>query len=305
MSGTVRCCAMLVTVVVVATNVGFCRAGGEDLLPKSDYCGLRSHKSYRVYFGEDAPLSYYPWLAILGYRDPSKPTWMCGGSLITEQYVLSAGHCVHPSYTDRPGVGPVVMVRLGEHNLQTNPDCPESSIEGVECAPPHQDIPPEEIITHEGFNKRIQNDISLIRLKRPAKFGDSVRPVCLPPADLDVEKFLGQREAVVAGWGTTEKISQSQILQRAPLPYADKKTCEKLYSMPLLDSQICFGGHGKVDSCTGDSGGPLMQAKLNTRHVTLLGIVSFGKRVCGIPGTPAVYTNVASFRDWIVERLKP
>ncbi|XP_063841840.1 phenoloxidase-activating factor 1-like isoform X2 [Scylla paramamosain] len=278
----------------------------EDLLPDTHECGKRSRKSYRVMFGEDAPLNAYPWIALLGYKDPAQPDWLCGGTLINDRYVLSAGHCVHPVSTQRSNAGQLVKIRLGEHNLATDPDCPTDFIDAKECAASPEDYNPEDVIVHEGYNlTNMRNDISLIRLDRAVTVSHSIRPVCLPQTGLDVGKFLGSRDAVVAGWGATENVTQSKILQRAPIPYNSNKKCEKVYFMSLAESQLCFGGRGKQDSCYGDSGGPIMQAKAGTGQYTLLGVVSFGKQICGIPGTPAVYTNVAFYREWIVGHLKP
>lgn len=70
--------------------------------------------------------------------------------------------------------------------------------------------------------------------------------------------------------------------------------------------QVCAGGVSGVDSCSGDSGGPL---KLpgpvgNSFSYVQHGIVSYGPKNCGTPGTPAVYTRVAYYMDWILNQLK-
>jgi len=35
----------------------------------------------------------------------------------------------------------------------------------------------------------------------------------------------------------------------------------------------------------------------------LMGIVSYGLTICGLPGFPGVYTRVSSYTDWIVEKI--
>ena len=69
-----------------------------------------------------------------------------------------------------------------------------------------------------------------------------------------------------------------------------------------LETQICAGDPGK-DSCSGDSGGPLL-AKTASDEVVQVGIVSFGSVRCG-DGSPGIYTNIVAFRSWIEANLKP
>ena len=66
---------------------------------------------------------------------------------------------------------------------------------------------------------------------------------------------------------------------------------------------MCAGyDNGKVDTCTGDSGGPLIcRTNLNDPYsFTLTGVVSWGFE-CAQVGTPGVYTRVSSYLDWIKE----
>lgn len=48
----------------------------------------------RVANGEDANLMEFPWMALLVYTDGFEKSLSCGGSLITDQYVLTAAHCI-------------------------------------------------------------------------------------------------------------------------------------------------------------------------------------------------------------------
>ncbi|KAK8386058.1 hypothetical protein O3P69_010645 [Scylla paramamosain] len=250
---------------------------GEDLLPKSDECGLRPETVYRIMHGEEAPLYAYPWIALLGYGESSRKS---------------------------NGLGKLVVVRLGEHNVATKIDCTDDT--GM-CSPP-QDFTPEESFTHEDFHVRslVSDDIALVRLDRKAHLGPTVQPVCLPPADLNIEEFLRSRDAIVAGWGATEERSYSRTLQVTNIPFASKSKCKILYPfLPLLEEQVCFGGQNKRDSCYGDSGGPLFQSDLKTFQFVMIGLVSFGLPQCGLDGVPAVYTSVAPYRDWILLHMKP
>ncbi|XP_045621671.2 phenoloxidase-activating factor 3 isoform X1 [Procambarus clarkii] len=277
-------------------------AVGEASLPKS--CGsVRSFN--KIFFGEDANLGDHPWMALLGYGTKESPKWGCGAALITESYVLSAGHCVDLAFT---GGLSVVMVRLGEHNLATSKDCEtQMGTGGQLCAEPVQDIPPAAIYKHHKFNSlsHANDDISLLKLQKKATFNLFVQPICLPPVGFDVKSFLGGRNATVAGWGRTENSPTSDILQRVHLPQVDLEECKNLYEGNVTPDELCFGGAGRRDSCVGDSGGPLFAVGLGNPTYTLIGVVSRGRSQCGTPGIPAVYTNVAHYRQWIIENLRP
>lgn len=56
---------------------------------------------------------------------------------------------------------------------------------------------------------------------------------------------------------------------------------------------------------TGDSGGPLMSEGLAgvTERFTLIGLVSFGPRTCGVSNFPGVYTRISSYASWIMDNM--
>lgn len=86
--------------------------------------------------------------------------------------------------------------------------------------------------------------------------------------------------------------------------------CNRVYSMlnvRIESKQVCAGGEQGLDSCNGDSGGPLMaQDRSDSKNPIqyLVGIVSFGPRQCGTRGWPGVYTRVSAFTDWILSKMR-
>lgn len=70
---------------------------------------------------------------------------------------------------------------------------------------------------------------------------------------------------------------------------------------------ICAGGRKGQDTCSGDSGGPLMQTAVEKEQANwfLFGVISGGPRICGEEGRPGYNTRVTYYRDWILNNMEP
>lgn len=234
-------------------------------------------------------------------------TWSieCGGFLINKRYVVTAAHCV--TGKEVADTGRLINVRLGEYNTETEVDCVQLGTTS-ECADPVQNFGIEETIVHEGYRPvdtsflKRENDIALVRLSGNVKYSEFVAPICLPS-----DSFPGtgeNKQLVVAGWGRTLVSKRSPIKLKVNVPTYNFESCRQVYSLRninLVDSQVCAGGNYAQDSCSGDSGGPLMSRE-NGAWIAE-GIVSFGLG-CGVE-RPAVYTKVQSFLPWIRSKLRP
>ncbi|XP_077780065.1 transmembrane protease serine 12-like isoform X2 [Podarcis muralis] len=110
----------------------------------------------------------------------------------------------------------------------------------------------------------------------------------------------------ISGWGLTkENGTPSYILQEAEIKVFPHEVCNSYdwYNGQLSRNQLCAGSEsGHVDTCLGDSGGPLMCYLPDDDKFYLVGITSFGIG-CGRPKLPGIYIHAANYRSWIDSRL--
>ncbi|KAH8283697.1 hypothetical protein KR018_012533 [Drosophila ironensis] len=247
-------------------------------------CGLNYKSvSSRVMNGVTAQLGAAPFMAFLYYKSP--PQIDCGGSIITDRFILTAAHCLNPNiqYT----------VRVGEYDTRSDIDCNESF-----CMPPFEDYNIIYAVKHKNFTPHtLSNDIALLKVDRPIRFGANIQPICLP---LNAGYVPDIRRYTAFGWGKTAHGQYSEVLQSTDLYYASPEYCyEQLpRTFDMTQNMLC-AGNPTSDSCNGDSGGPLV-AKVNFDGVVrslLIGLVSFGEPECL---SPAVYTYVPNYVHWII-----
>ncbi|XP_049631518.1 serine protease 1 [Suncus etruscus] len=196
----------------------------------------------------------------------------CGGSLINEQWVVSAAHC----YKSR------IQVRLGEHNIEV--------LEGGE-----QFINSAKVIRHPQYNaNNIDNDIMLIKLSTPATLNARVASVSLPSSCA-----AAGTKCLISGWGNTlsNGYNYPELLQCLQAPILSDSVCRNAYPGQISSNMICLGYlEGGKDSCQGDSGGPVVC------NGELQGIVSWGYG-CAMKGKPGVYTKVCNYVNWIRQTM--
>uniref|UniRef100_A0A023EPQ5 CLIP domain-containing serine protease n=1 Tax=Aedes albopictus TaxID=7160 RepID=A0A023EPQ5_AEDAL len=298
------------------STVGVCCAT-EKIFELPGECGVAS--SSRIAHGNRTEVFEFPWMALLMYRsrDSDELQGNCGGSLINERYVVTAAHCLTKASSDRSR-SKLEFVRLGEHTISTNPDCNNlTELSGnfeQDCAGPVEDVGYELFVIHKDYNGTFGgDDIGLIRLAERIVFKPHIKPICLP-MDAELKDTL-LPQYFVAGWGYTDSLDKSDVLQKALLPRVDLDQCQarfkpyrKKYNITISEKQICAGAVNLVDACAGDSGGPLMwqtdyKAAGSPRYV-LFGVVSFGVQTCGTMDFPGVYMRVGAYLEWILENME-
>lgn len=229
--------------------------------------------------------------AIYLHGNNRKEFW-CGGSLISEQYIITAAHCTKD--TNGKSFHPrQFTVRLGDYDLSSGDNAGTPAVYRVKSYRTHPDF------KINGF----YNDIALFKLDRGVDLNQYVIPVCLPVEyeARGLDALVGETPSVI-GWGTTFYGGQeSAVLRHVELPVWSQSDCDNAYFQPIEEIFICAGyADGGKDACQGDSGGPLLHYENN--HWMQIGIVSFGNR-CAKPGYPGVYTRITHFLPWIRQNM--
>lgn len=278
-----------------------------NLLPQAPNCG--DNFGDRVVGGVNTGKKEFPWLALIEYTKPGNVIGHhCGSSLINNRYVLTAAHCVSAI----PDNWRLTGVRLGEWDTTSNPDCTRERSGKTDCNDPFVDVQVSEIIPHPQYpgNARDQlHDIALLRLRTEVTFTDFISPVCLPIRPEQRNTIFLGRKMIVSGWGRTETNATSNVKQKAELESVATDDCNKRYvtqRRTVTSSQICAGGVEGIDSCRGDSGGPLIMEEFNEGYGNyyLTGVVSYGPTPCGLAGWPGVYTLVSAYIEWIESTIR-
>ncbi|MBM0273869.1 serine protease [Streptococcus suis] len=230
----------------------------------------------RIVGGEDTvhgEIQYQLSLQDTSYQDP----WhFCGGTLYNEEWGITACHCLQYD-VGNPGI---VQAVAGEYILYN-----EDNSEQAKAL--------DKIILNEGFDSySLINDVAVIHFSGAMVYDDYVNPI-----GLQEEKDIVGADCTVTGWGaTSEGGNAATVLQKVHVPTVSDEECRVSYT-GIEDSMICAGfPEGGKDACQGDSGGPMVcQGYLS-------GIVSWGYG-CARPNYPGVYTEVAYFRDWIMNTI--
>ena len=259
--------------------------------------------------GTVAPEGKYPWQVRL-YTSMDDDKGRCGGTIVADQWVLTAAHCAVVDPDATADVVPLGAIVVGYGSTDRTKTTKSES---------------EKIVVHPLYLQQGiagNADLALIKLKQPIAGAKAVQ---LADAQLNKQLLTPGAKVTVTGWGALwnpedqsimemlsqltagadldERLNYPLKLHQVDIQVLDNESCRSVFqpsNISITDSDICgVAPSSRKNSCYGDSGGPLV-ASLGSRKFAQVGVVSRG---CGNQQLPNIFTRVSSFSDWIHETM--
>lgn len=286
-------------------------------------CGLRL--TSRIFRGQTAQAHKYPWMANIyvfpeketfsddeeGFDDEddwTEPPTRCGGSLLDEQHILTAAHCVIEQGDLAVPVN-TIAVYLGKHQSPKDGDAGIRNVSHVFAHPEYR------------FGS-LAYDMAILKLDKPVTYNNQIFPVCLIDGSVPLAELSGQY--LVAGWGITgPKTKAAEFLQEANVDFIEREECNELSkyymsqklhmsinSIPddlraVKHTHVCaLNRKTGADACDEDSGGPLMHYNPSDGRWYVVAVVSGSYDICGISlYVVGLYTDISRFYKLIKEQV--
>jgi secreted trypsin-like serine protease len=288
-----------------------------------------------IYFGETTPKGAFPFVVALIQSDAPDDQegnyagQYCGGALISDRWVVTAGHCV----TAQDNQKRPVLVTPDKIDIYA----------GSNDFKDGKRIKLRRVIRHPQYHhENLNNDIALLELAASAKFEKTSTIALATPQSENAIAGVG-KTVIAAGWGETEAKELPTELRHVEMDILDPATCnsniinyrrgvalvellrkaqvqfglsdgvvEQVRALVegnvgklVTENMICSGRQQtKRDTCQGDSGGPLF-AKGPDGKFILVGVTSWGE-LCGVSekGLYGLYARVARYSNWVQQTAK-
>ncbi|XP_035660370.1 coagulation factor VII-like [Branchiostoma floridae] len=254
----------------------------------SDECGIPSippAATGKIHGGVESTAFSWPWQVSLRLVNAGG-IHVCGGSLISDQWVLTAAHCLDEGNEHTTHW----KVKLGLHDVDGTAEQQRQVIK---------------LIMHEQFSAvpHTYNDVALLKLDHPVTITQKVSPICLPTGPTPINT-----DCYITGWGATALDSQGDnimatTLQQTRVSIKDDSYCSAHWIISYYPESMLCAEQAGVSGCEGDSGGPMACPSADLSTWELTGIISWGENPCGAHVKPGIFTRVHSFVGWINDKM--
>jgi secreted trypsin-like serine protease len=281
------------------------------LIPAGAGAQTGSSPQPKVVGGHTADISQYPWQAavVVTGSGSAHARQFCGGELITPRIVMTAGHCVFDTdpdcgpYSDigRPLFCSSLFDPGGDGTAKIDPNDVDVVLGRTTLSDTSQGA--EVSVAGTAYQSNYDGDyrgdgVPRFDVGYLVLSGASTQPP-IQIADASQASLWGAGSPVeISGWGSTKKCTNScgptsDDLMAASTHIVGDSTCSSDYGSDFDSATMVCAGEpaGGVDTCAGDSGGPL-QASVGGGAYVLVGITGWGDG-CAQAGAPGVYTRVA------------
>ncbi|KAL3278895.1 hypothetical protein HHI36_016415 [Cryptolaemus montrouzieri] len=178
-------------------------------------CGepkMVSQPHSRIVGGKNAPFGRWPWqvsvrrTSFFGFSS----THRCGGAILNENWIATAGHCVDDLLTSQ------IRIRVGEYDFSS-----------VQEELPYVERAVTKKVVHPKYNFfTYEYDLALVQLEAPLEFLPHIAPICLPASD---DLLIGEN-ATVTGWGRlSEGGTLPSVLQEVQVPIVSNDKCKSMF----------------------------------------------------------------------------
>jgi len=295
--------SVVLALLGVAANNAVVAVDADNIFSSPEKEGVTS----RIIGGRTARAGRFPYYASL-YRGNilSSSNFFCGASLIASDFIITAAHC---------DIGTFRVVVGNEQITAT-----DGTSRRV-----------KQKFLHELYDSdSIENDIMLVQLDSPVVTSDGSNNLLQLNFDRNLpnENDMQTELLFAIGLGQTETGFLASRLRFVGLPEFNFDDCEDFYQpssgggffeaiFPAFfdrmdgELQLCAGGIRGRDSCSGDSGGPILFIPDDATPTNnpdgnkdiQLGLTSYGLGCA--QEAPAVYTRISGYEDWIKDRVCP
>ncbi|XP_011863018.1 PREDICTED: serine protease gd-like isoform X2 [Vollenhovia emeryi] len=272
-------------------------------------CGVTGYYNDRtnrlIPDGETSLPGQWPWVVAvyLNTKEGFLRTYkfQCGGSLLSNRHVLTAGYCMKLNMLFTNETVPVDMLEVVPGRFNLDPLRGDRSVNRKVAS----------YVIHPDYVHYLKatSDLAILTLQNVVEFNPFIRPICLWSGSTNLEDVIS-RTGYVVGWGR-DKLNRRDVddqrMVRATI--VSQETClwtDARYIRVISHDTFCAGSQEGLGPCNGDGGSGLILLNNSTNSYELRGVVSrsliIGSGLCDLHKY-IVYVDVAKYIPWLQQQM--